>query len=122
MKLWLVHRLLRARRERPDLFQRGGYLPIRAEGEHARHVVAFARTLPEGEGAALVLAPRLPLALSDGTAPVGEGIWGDTVLRLPDGLAAREWSCALTGLSHRARDGTLRVGALLTQLPGALLV
>ncbi|HEY0970461.1 MAG TPA: malto-oligosyltrehalose synthase [Gemmatimonadales bacterium] len=122
VKLWFVHRLLRARRERPALFHEGGYLPLRAEGEHARHLVAFARTTPDGEGGALVLAPRLPLALADGTAPVGEGIWGGTVLPLPDGLAAREWHCALTGLTHRARDGTLRVGAVLAQLPGALLV
>jgi (1->4)-alpha-D-glucan 1-alpha-D-glucosylmutase len=122
IKLWFVHRLLRARRERPSLFHEGGYLPLPAAGERARHLVAFARTSPDGENSALVLAPRLPLTLSDGTAPVGEGIWKDTFISLPDALAVREWRCALTGRPHDARHGTLRVGQVLTQLPGALLV
>ena len=121
VKLWFVHRLLRARREHPGAFRAGGYVELAVEGERARHVVAFARVGPGGE-AAIAIAPRLPFGLAGGTPPVGEGTWGETVVRLPESLGAREWTCALSGLRRAAPHGTLRVGRVLDHLPGALLV
>ncbi len=58
------------------------YTPLDAAGERAEHVVAFAR------GTALVVVPRLPRGLA-GTAPPTGPVWGDTVLVLPEGAAAR---------------------------------
>jgi len=71
----LTARALRLRRDRPDLFTT--YVPLRAEGEAARHVVAFDR------GGAVTVATRLPYGLAR------RGGWGGTTLRLPDGSAHR---------------------------------
>jgi (1->4)-alpha-D-glucan 1-alpha-D-glucosylmutase len=57
------------------------YAAVEAIGEHAAHVVAFAR------GAALVVVPRLPRALSVDAPPLGT-VWGDTALVVPTGAAA----------------------------------
>jgi (1->4)-alpha-D-glucan 1-alpha-D-glucosylmutase len=71
-KLWLISRLLRLRRERPECFdQRGTYTPLDVEGDERQRVVAFQR----GEDV-LCIAPRLTWGLAS---------WGDTRVRLPRG-------------------------------------
>jgi (1->4)-alpha-D-glucan 1-alpha-D-glucosylmutase len=43
VKLALTQRLLRLRRDFPDIFRRGSYEPLAVSGPHAGHVIAFAR-------------------------------------------------------------------------------
>ncbi len=88
---------LRCRRERPDLFARGGYVPVPATGPRADHVFAFLRT--SGEGAALVVVPRLS---------AGGAEWGDTALSLPPEFAGAKWRNVFTGDAVEA----LNVGAV----------
>jgi (1->4)-alpha-D-glucan 1-alpha-D-glucosylmutase len=101
-KLWLVARLLRARRERPDLFGGSGYSPIVAEGAKARHAVSFVRDR------LLVVVPRLLFGLA--------GDWVDTSIKLPKG----RWQNLLTG---RNEDGgaPVQLSALLNAFPVAVL-
>ena len=47
IKLWVVVRALALRRELPDVFSFGEYLPVAAAGPAAEHVVSFARRLEE---------------------------------------------------------------------------
>ena len=71
-KLWVISRLLRLRRERPECFdQRAAYTPLEVEGDERQRVVAFQR----GEDV-LCIAPRLTYGLPS---------WGDTRVRLPRG-------------------------------------
>jgi (1->4)-alpha-D-glucan 1-alpha-D-glucosylmutase len=71
-KLWVIWRLLRLRRERPECFdQRGAYAPLEVEGDERQRVVAFQR----GDDM-LCIAPRLTWGLVS---------WGDTRVRLPRG-------------------------------------
>ena len=44
IKFELTRRLLALRQKWPHVFLKGGYHPVEANGEHARHVIAFART------------------------------------------------------------------------------
>jgi len=44
IKLALMCRLLAIRRTHADLFRNGDYVPLLVEGEHARHVIGFARS------------------------------------------------------------------------------
>jgi (1->4)-alpha-D-glucan 1-alpha-D-glucosylmutase len=67
-KLRLVHQALTLRRDRPELFTT--YVPVRAEGPAADHVLAFDR------GGAVTVVTRLPVGLA------ARGGWGDTVLLL----------------------------------------
>ncbi len=100
-KLLVTARTLRLRRDRPALFT--DYTPLNAVGPAAAHVVAFDR------GGAIAIATRLPVGLRE------RGGWQDTMLALPPG----EWTDELTGA--RWRGGTVRLTALLTAYPVALL-
>src|SRR6185312_16202324 len=62
VKLYLTHRALTLRRERPRLFAAGGYRPLEGGGRHAEHLVALART--DAEAAVLVAVPRLTARLA----------------------------------------------------------
>lgn len=99
-KVLVTSRALRLRRDRPELF--GNYSPLRAEGVHADHLLAFDR------GGALTLATRLPLGLAS------TGGWGETTVDLGERLVRDE----LTGIEHRGRA---RVADILSSYPVALL-
>ncbi|PRY49638.1 maltooligosyl trehalose synthase [Geodermatophilus tzadiensis] len=107
-KLLVVSRVLRLRRDRPELFT--GYAPVEATGSAAGHVVAFDRGSAE-HGGAVTVATRLPIGLA------GSG-WGDTALALPTGA----WRDVLTGTRVVSDAGGAPVGELLARLPVALLV
>lgn len=100
-KLWLVSRLLRHRREHPELYEAADYVALLAEGTHAEHVVCFRR------GQILVVVPRLVAAVADG--------FGSTTIELPEG----RWVDVLAGGSHEGRVGLDRV---LGGFPAAVLV
>ena len=102
VKLLVTSRVLRARRDRPDLFDR--YLPLPAIGPAAAHVVAADR------GGAIPVATRLPAGLA------ARGGWGDTVLLAPPGRY-------VDALTRRAFEGeSLVLAELLERYPVALLL
>ena len=100
-KLWVTSRCLRARRDRPGIFDR--YTPLLAAGPREEHLVAFDR------GGAVTLATRLPAGLS------AAGGWADTTLSLPPG----RYHDVFTGARY---DGELLVSDALEQYPVALLL
>ena len=81
-KLLVTAQALLLRRQRPELF--AGYRSVPAEGPAAEHAIAFARSAQ-----LVAVATRLPVGLA------ARGGWADTVLPLPDGVAA--WTDVLTG-------------------------
>jgi (1->4)-alpha-D-glucan 1-alpha-D-glucosylmutase len=122
VKLHVLRAALRARRAHAELFASGRYVPLAALGERAAHVVAFARE--HGGRVAIAVVPRLPLGLAaDGAPPVG-AVWGDTRLLLPGtlGLASGARARDLLGGGEHALAGELPLGALLGDLPVALLL
>ncbi len=85
IKLLLTNRALEFRREHQNLFARGSYVPLEAQGEQRHHVAAFAR-VSETE-TVLVVVPRLVAGLmgQQGRAPLGLAVWTTSVLALPKG-------------------------------------
>ncbi len=127
VKLFLIYRGLRARRENRDLFDTGDYLPTFVTGDRAQHVVAFFRSqrvAPEAQSApryVLVVAPRFLTSLvRPGEAPLGEPVWGDGSIKLPRDAPA-VWHNAITDEVLRAQ-GEISVGEVLAQFPAAILV
>lgn len=124
VKLFIVWRLLSLRRSHPGVFQQGDYLPIETGGQHAGHLLAFART--GGGQALLVCVPRLLARLATPSAPyaTGDAVWGDTFLALPEELAARSWRNVFTGESLEAAatdDGRqVPAGSVLRTFPVAV--
>lgn len=101
-KLLVVTRVLRLRRDRPDLFT--DYRRVLAYGPASGHVVAFDR------GGAVAVATRLPLRLARA------GGWRDTRLSIPGSGPVRD---ILTG--RVLHGGRVDLAELLGRYPVALL-
>ncbi len=97
IKLYLTVRGLRIRRQYPQVFLEGEYLPLVAEGEQAEHVFALARRHSGKE--ILAVVPRLPGGLvSPGhDLPVGSEILKQTRIILPPDFRSDSFSNLLTG-------------------------
>jgi len=122
IKLWLTMRGLEFRREHPDLFRLGTYIPLEATSLN-QHVCAFARVL-EHEGNsefAIVAAPRFSYTLTAGKIqpPIGE-LWGDAAISLP-AQAPAEFENIFTGERVQANNGTIFCRELLSSFPMCVL-
>jgi (1->4)-alpha-D-glucan 1-alpha-D-glucosylmutase len=140
IKLHVIRTALAVRRDHPDLFTTGDYVPLPVEGPAKRHVLAFARTSgtlretsaatpgasSHGAGrAAVTVVPRLTTTPvpQPAAAPIGPAVWSDTVICLPESLRHQAWTCALTGEQvTAAADGQLKVAQLMSSFPVALLI
>jgi len=107
-KFTVVRKALRLRRDRPESFVGGAYVPMFAVGPGADNVLAFGRGPSAEDLDVLALSVRHTVAL----AATG---WGDTVLPLPLG----SWTDAFSG---RRFSGTVRPADLFAALPVAALV
>ena len=117
-KLFLIARALKARNDRPALFQDGDYLPLTVDGPRGRHIIAFARRL--GGEWCLAVAPRFPTPLIRETEmPLGDAVWADTVIQLPEDRPAM-WTNVLTG-EEISGESRLSVGDVLRHFPVGLL-
>ncbi|HTY27793.1 MAG TPA: malto-oligosyltrehalose synthase, partial [Mycobacterium sp.] len=97
-----VSAALGARRDRPDTFLVGGYLPVLAYGEAGEHLIAYLR----GED--------VLVAVSRWTVRLAQTGWGETVLPLPEG----NWTDRIT---RSAWAGAVPAAELFADLPVALL-
>ncbi|HEX4648134.1 MAG TPA: malto-oligosyltrehalose synthase [Steroidobacteraceae bacterium] len=90
-KLLLTWKCLELRRAHPELFRDGAYRRLRVRGLRAHYVCAFARRLRQRS--LIVIAPRLyRRLLGDGAPlPLGEAVWGDTLIELPREDRSREY-------------------------------
>jgi hypothetical protein len=82
LKLFATAMLLRTRREQRDIFASGDYNPVDVQG---RDVTTFSRC-PHGRRPRVIVAvPRLVATMAPqvDAGPIGERVWGDTLLRLP---------------------------------------
>jgi (1->4)-alpha-D-glucan 1-alpha-D-glucosylmutase len=114
-KLLLLRAGLHLRRERPDLFLQGEYVPLAVEGSMADRAVAFARR--HGGRTLLCVVPRLVLGLMDAQSG-GPIAWEGTV-QLPEGFD-RDYRDLVTG-ARRTGD-RLPLADLFASFPVALLL
>lgn len=124
-KLYLHWRALQARKAAPRLFAEGDYLPLQPAGRRETSLFGFLRR-HEGTSA-IVLVPRLSTRVPfEGTTPIGEAAWGDTVVRLPDVEPGARFRDVFTGVEVvvEDRDGSpvIPAAVLLAHFPVALLV
>ena len=99
-------------------------MPLAARGNHAKHVVAFARV--SGSETAITVVGRLFLRLCNSHGfPMGERIWRNTSLVLPRKIQASRFCDIVTGRTIEAEqcDGhfILPLAKLFAQCPSALL-
>jgi (1->4)-alpha-D-glucan 1-alpha-D-glucosylmutase len=103
-KLWVIHKALHLRREKPEWFDESAeFVPLAADGPRKAHLIAFRR----GRSVA-VLVPRWNVKLGGG--------FGSTTVELPAG----RWINVLT--EEVVTGGRLRVQDLFRRFPVALCV
>jgi len=123
VKLGLVRRALALRKHCESLFAQGAYVPLEVQGEHAKHVIAYARHA--GSAYAVVIATRHAAALlgDKRDVPLVEpSAWGDTAVLLPEALRSRALFDWLSPNAPKADGERLFVRDALGVMPVALLV
>ncbi len=113
IKLFLTQKLLVFRRENPELFGAGDYLPLEVTGEFAGSCVAFARVWKKEQ--IIVLVPRLTARI--GFPPIGEA-WRDTAVKLPDSSSGGR--DLFTGATITAAAGAVPLAHAFARLPFAV--
>ncbi|MFC1989389.1 malto-oligosyltrehalose synthase [Chloroflexota bacterium] len=102
VKLYVTHKALDIRRADRDVFRNGSYVPLQVEGQRQEHVCAFARS--KGDKWVLTVVPRLLSKLVDfGIFPVGQQVWGNDILLLPED-APQDWLNVFTGENLKVSD------------------
>lgn len=113
VKLRVLARSLRARRDLPELFREGDYRPVDAGEE----IVAFRRH--RGEASALCAVTRFPWRVTGGEARFATGdAWGDRAIAFPAG----RYRNVLTDEEVVIGAAGIEASKLFAQLPVALLV
>lgn len=120
IKLLVTSKLLKLRKEFPDVFLSGSYIPVPSEGDHAENIVVFIR---ECNGKAILVAvPRLTVGLGKLSIPLGEKIWRDTFIKVP-GEGRRIFCDWFSGKRVDLSVGDrVRVGDIMQDSPFTVLV
>jgi (1->4)-alpha-D-glucan 1-alpha-D-glucosylmutase len=123
IKQAIIREVLKVRKELPDLFAAGDYIPLRAEGPAAHPVLGFARRFRDSVAITVGcrLVARLPVA-SEGALTPATKAWEDTAIRIPAEFNPYRYHNVFTGSVIAASAGILPVAHLLVALPVALLM
>src|SRR6266487_4578358 len=116
IKMFLTQRALQFRREHANLFHRGEYLPLGANGTFAECCVSFVRELA-GRWI-VVVAPRLSSRI--GFPPTGER-WKDTTIEFPETLSLDGAHDLFTCRPIHHHGRRVSVGDALSTLPFAMI-
>ena len=124
LKLYVIWNTLCLRKEYPELFRLGDYIPLEVRGMKANHVVAFIRKFESAS--LLVVVPRLVGGLLNGSErpPVGPEVWNDTLVELPACACSRTYHNVFTGeilpLQKTETGSAIRLSDVLVSFPLAL--
>ena len=116
IKMFLIQRALRFRREHPDLFRSGEYSPVQATGTFAECCVSFTRQLADKW--IVVIVPRSSSRI--GFPPIGE-LWKDTAIELPETLSLEKAHDLFTCRLLHLRDRHLVLARAFSVLPFAVI-
>jgi (1->4)-alpha-D-glucan 1-alpha-D-glucosylmutase len=124
LKLFLIWKAVRWRREHEQLFHKGEFIPLQTQGEYADHIVAFLRR-QENE-IALIACPRWISRLVSESAKGQTKVcwknldWKDTTLVLPPDVLLR-WQSILFPARTQPKGQPLTVSSLFQDFPVAFL-
>jgi len=127
IKMMVTAAGLRLRRELPDVFLGGEYVPLPLEVTVPGAGIAFARRAPQQDQAVVFVAPRLCSRLVSAAQPfpLGGECWRTSRLMLPPELAGRQFRDEITGTVIRpTRSGEsawIFLGEAFQTLPVAML-
>ncbi len=114
IKLFVTSAVLRFRRDSAELFAKGEYEPLTANGVRGDNICSFTRRL--GQDRVLVATARFPGRMDP------ESPWTGTAIPLPAGVETGEWLNVLTGSEVIASNGELPAETIFGQLPVGLFI
>jgi len=119
IKLYLIHETLNLRRRMADLYSKGEFMPLQnITGSKEKNIIAFARR--HKNQLAVTIVPRFLFSLVDpGQMPLGETIWSDTEIELPD-IGSSKWYNVFTGEEINS-ERSINIATILNRFPVALL-
>lgn len=126
VKLYLIWKVLALRAKLPLLFQEGDYSPLLIQGEKSDYLCAFARK--HGNLVMLLVTPRWFVRLLGGEdgLPLGEPLWGETWIEVPELSEGEDYMNVLTGervtLVQREDKYYISVAKLFENFSMALLI
>jgi (1->4)-alpha-D-glucan 1-alpha-D-glucosylmutase len=124
-KLLITWKLLQARLNDPELFEKGGYQPLQVEGDKAEHLFAFARV--HEDRCCVVVLPHWCARLmnAERAYPLGEQVWGSTQIGL-NGASTRRlrdvFSNRPIDVAGEGESRSVRAAQLLKEFPLAVMV
>jgi (1->4)-alpha-D-glucan 1-alpha-D-glucosylmutase len=121
IKQFVLAQILAVRKQHPELFANGAYLPLKIDGPLAEHVVAFARVLDNA--AAIIVVCRLVAHLieAEHVFTASDPQWIATKLIVPPRLQT-EFSSKLMRERSLVAPTATSIGHLLQGWPVAVLV
>ncbi len=112
IKLWLLHKLLQARKLDHELFAKGRYIPLTVTGSFKDKVIAYCRNYEETWYIFI-----LPLSMPEtGKACCN---WGDTTVLLTDEITARLEHAVTGNMKHI--KGAIKIDDVFDKIPLAVL-
>jgi len=118
IKLFLVYSLLNIRKRYAEFFENAAYQPLETGGIHKDNIIAYALSWQKIR--VIIAVPRYFCSLMRaGELPLGEGIWGDTVIKVT-AAGSLEYKEVFTGQVIRTGND-LRAGQIFVNFPGAVL-
>ncbi len=125
IKMYVIHRALEFRRDHPELFASGAYVPLKALGKRTRHVIAFARRARND--CVIIAAGRFFAGLEGASDSFPDAAaWSDTKLTMPADFAARRYIDLFTGYTVKARTeagvASLSMAEVFGRMPISMLV
>jgi (1->4)-alpha-D-glucan 1-alpha-D-glucosylmutase len=119
IKLILIFKVLNARRNHAELFDKGNYQPLTIRGTYSDHVVGYIRSYKNQSAATIV--PRFMTSLiGENELPHGINVWKNTEMLWPQPLDGN-WRDVITGECIRINKSAL-VGDILSRFPVSLLI
>ncbi len=118
VKMFLIKKVLEAKKKYRGLFHEGKYSSLNAAGEYNKSIICYMRR--NDDMAAIIAVPRLLTGLlKAGNLPLGETVWKNTNIRLPFEL--KHMKNLIT--DETFDDGSaLSIGSLFIRFPAALIV
>jgi malto-oligosyltrehalose synthase len=120
IKLWLTYLLLNLRKENPDLFLYGEYMPLRVKGKYEKNVLAYARNYQDKW--VIVLVPLFlgSILKNKDDKSFEEFDWADTNMVLPKN-AAVNWKNIITEQSLKYNKNWPIKELFITGLPSIII-
>jgi len=120
IKLWVAHRTLCLRKQRPEVFRKGSYVPLEITGDKREHALAYLRS--HGDEQVLTVVPLFANTLMRGKTEMPlAALWNDTAITLPDG-GADQFKNIFTSESISPREGnSLPLAEVFATFPVAVM-